>query len=745
MRWSIIRTIWFREVRDQLRDRRTIVMLVVLPLLLYPLIGIAMAYMSQLFGSQALTIGIAGYELIQQDESLPQLVDEEATPKRFAAALFPERQDREQLRVVFAPAAELGEMLKREEVQAALFFDEEFVRHVRDGQRVGVNVRLKDGELVHPLQPTGSGRPAPPRLLSDDDRSRQAYERLRPILREWEREIVRRRMAALDKPADYSQPLILPGLEAKTERLLFKVFPFLIVMMSLTGALYPAIDVCAGEKERGTMETLLISPASRAEIVVGKFMTVWVFSAGMALLNLGSMSATAWFMASQFTGALGSGGGLAASTEGLTVPGVTAALWCVALLIPLAAFFSAVCLALAVYARSSKEGQYYLMPLMVGTMLLTILSLLPGIELSPLMSLLPVTGATLLLNALMSPQSADQFPWIYLAPVLVPLASYCYIALYWAAVQFNREEVLFREAERLDLKLWVRRLFREKEPLPSATMAIVCFFMVLLLNWFGSLATGATLSPTVIAVRLIAFVAAPAVLMAVLLTSSPRQTLRLRWPRFVTTPGTMSSLDRLAKSRFASLCVWLGGALLLAAAVHGPLVVLVQAALEWLPEEGRQALEEQARRFSSAGFSIFLQILVFALLPAICEEMVFRGFILSGLRKRLGDLGAILVSSILFAVAHLIVYKLAPTFVLGVILGMLATRSGSLFPGIVFHFTHNALPFLALYVHSEHAYEQLWVYSPSWVILESAIGLGLLFVLFRLPPRPLLDAAEKLP
>src|SRR5213082_4268607 len=76
--------------------------------------------------------------------------------------------------------------------------------------------------------------------------------------------------------------------------LLMRIFPFMLVLWSLAGALYPAVDVCAGEKERGTMETLLISPAGREEIVLGKFLTIWVFSAGTALLNLLSMGITTW-------------------------------------------------------------------------------------------------------------------------------------------------------------------------------------------------------------------------------------------------------------------------------------------------------------------------------------------------------------------------------------------------------------------------------------------------------------------
>ena len=85
------------------------------------------------------------------------------------------------------------------------------------------------------------------------------------------------------------------GVEAQ----FYLIFPFLLVMWSLTGALYPAVDLCAGEKERGTMETLLISPASREEIVWGKFLTIWVFSSATAVLNLFSMGITTMLIGSQ--------------------------------------------------------------------------------------------------------------------------------------------------------------------------------------------------------------------------------------------------------------------------------------------------------------------------------------------------------------------------------------------------------------------------------------------------------------
>src|SRR5262249_52760149 len=161
---------------------------------------------------------------------------------------------------------------------------------------------------------------------------------------------------------------------------------------------HPAVDLTAGEKERGTMETLLISPASREEIVAGKFLTVWVFSAGSTLLNLLSMGLTA----TQFSGVL---------QRDLVHP--LGLIGCVVLLLPLSAFFSALALAIGAFARSSKEGQYYLVPVFLVTMPLTLASMVPGVELNLFTSLLPVAGVSLLMQRVIASSSVQQVPWLY--------------------------------------------------------------------------------------------------------------------------------------------------------------------------------------------------------------------------------------------------------------------------------------------------------------------------------------------
>jgi len=166
--------------------------------------------------------------------------------------------------------------------------------------------------------------------------------------------------------------------------------------MALTGAFYPAVDLGAGEKERGTMETLLICPATRTEIVLGKFLTVLLFSASTALLNLSSLGFTGKYMAS-----LASNGGVSSKFGDLALPPVTSLMWVIVMLIPLASLFSALCLAFATFARSSKEGQYYLTPLLMVTMGLTVFCSSPAVDIEPFYSVIPVMGPALLLKGLL--------------------------------------------------------------------------------------------------------------------------------------------------------------------------------------------------------------------------------------------------------------------------------------------------------------------------------------------------------
>ena len=179
------------------------------------------------------------------------------------------------------------------------------------------------------------------------------------------------------------------------------------------------------------METLLISPAERTEIVGGKFLAVTALGFGTALWNVMLMVIAVAIAQVFFPYPLLSLGGLAAS--------VLAAL-------PMAMLFAAGCITLGVFAGSTKEGNYYMVPMFFAVLPLGYMSMAPGIELTAKTSWIPVTNALLLQQRLMAVRP-DPFPWQHVPAVVVSLAVCIGLAL-WAAVrQFQRESVLFREAQ----------------------------------------------------------------------------------------------------------------------------------------------------------------------------------------------------------------------------------------------------------------------------------------------------------
>jgi sodium transport system permease protein len=715
MRWSIIRLILLRELRDQLRDRRTLFMIAVLPVLIYPIAGFGVLKLAVGFLQQQSVVGVQGSEylprwsprcvalsplpatawlsltppppgvplagvervlasaawahahLSDSHQDYPPLFEEDKDGLHFVS-LYLKNADEADYLTIRRYDNLLRDSLSNPDDKA----DPDLPDYLRRIDRTPLDNRQVDLLLVVPpdfqQQLEQNGRPAIYLLARDkDDHSRLVNTRVRAILNRWKSYLKDVRLVRRGLPADFDDPFEAwdaeqaksAGKRATEElfEILVKVFPFILVLWSLAGALYPAVDLCAGEKERGTMETLLITPASREEIVWGKFLTIWLFSAATALLNLASMALTTW----QFS-----------SLVPHDTVRVGALFWGVVLLLPLSAFFSALCLAVGAYARSSKEGQYYLMPLFLVTMPLIFLTLAPGVELNAFYSMVPVTGVALLLQKLMAAGMPDRALWLYFLPVLAPMVLYCWLALRWAIEQFQREDVLFREAERLDLGLWLRSLFVQKEDLPGKAHALFCFGLILTLQWISVGATPALSVPRLIVANL-AFVAAPPLFMALLLTARPRLGLGLQRPPW---------------------WAWLAAALL-GLFLFLPLEELRSLILQQQP--GLVILAEQARVWTkgSAGGTEAGQLLVaLVILPAVCEELAFRGFMFSGFCHRFRPGSAIFLSSFLFALYSMSVDLFVPQFLFGVVLALLVLRSGSVLPAMLCRLIPGTLAFL---------------------------------------------------
>ena len=677
MMWPKAKLIFFREVRDQLRDRRTLFMILVLPIILYPALGLGLFQLTLSFGKQQRTVGIVGKGDLP---ATPPLLA--ADGKTFAESLASKGR-------TGAIHTIVDDNLSRKDIKEGRV---DAILEIPPGMKE----RLAKGEQV-PVRILFSGT---------NDRSEMARTILRNIVLTWSEEIVDERVKEAGYPTSFAEPIsIADGVEdvstgsGRSGTAWSRMFPFLLVMMALTGAFYPAVDLCAGEKERGTMETLLISPASRGEIVLGKFLTIFLFSIITTIVNLTSMgitfAQTAQMIPSNAQDAMA---GI------FSPPSLASVFWMFILMLPMSAFFSALCMALAIFARSTKEGQYYLMPLFLVVTPLVFVTLAPGVELTPIYSLIPVTNVALLLKTFMLNQYETAA--IYFIPVLAPTLLYGFLALRYAADQFNREDVLFREAERFDIRQWAIRLFTEKPTMTTFRQAWCFFIAYMIFRWYSS-GWWTSLSATTIVSSQVVTLLLPALAFAFLLTSKPTESLGLRQPAIVPTIAS----------------------LLLILAIH-PLAIVAGALLEkWMPVENPEGLQHAVSILIDR--PLWQTLLLVAVLPAVTEELVFRGIILGGLLQRYRPPLAILVSSVLFGASHMIPQQMILTTFVGIVLGIIATRAGSVLASIGAHALHNGI----LMVVAEQAESGTLVYSVYFVIAGILVSILLLTYLLRLPVR----------
>ncbi|MEX2026115.1 MAG: CPBP family intramembrane glutamic endopeptidase, partial [Pirellulaceae bacterium] len=353
-------------------------------------------------------------------------------------------------------------------------------------------------------------------------------------------------------------------------------------------------------------------------------------------------------------------------------PPLIAILWLVLALIPVSAMFSALSLSIAAFARSSKEGQYYLMPLLMVSIPLMTLPMLPSTQLDVGTSLIPLTGVVLLLKALIEGQYWEALK--YFPMVTAVTASCCLLAIRWAIDQFNNESVLFRENERFSVSLWVRHLLRDREETPTVGEALFCGVLLLVIRFFANLTLpqpsdwNSFMQTTL--VMQVALIATPAALMAIMLTRRPLAALSLRAPSFLSTIPAAALLALLLHPAI----VWMS----LAIRALYPLSDDVVAQLA--PLEGMLK-----------GAPLWQAVLLIGLAPAICEELAFRGFILGGLRRIGHKWVAIALASAFFGIAHGLLQQSLSAFVVGLIIGYVAVKSNSIWPAMIFHLVHNSL------------------------------------------------------
>jgi sodium transport system permease protein len=674
MSWKNVGLILKRELRDQLRDRRTLFMIAVLPILLYPLLGMTYFQISQFLREKPTKVFVVGAADLPEKPALFE-------NRQFAPSLFFKPGDARLLELTFYgvssdPWGEPSDKsleIAREKVEtgqfdAALVFPNDFTQKLgafrEEAQSQAIEARK--GKQNDPKKPNVLPEMPNPEIIytTANEKSQITYVRLRSVLQRYNGLLGQQNLEAAGlariaaSPLDISKNDLAEKTGTRGIAIWAKLLPMMLLLWALTGAFYPAIDLCAGEKERGTLETLLCSPAMRSEIVMGKLLTVMIFSMVTVLLNIGSIG---------LTGSL-----LMKHMPGIGAIPYTAIGWLLLALFPVAALFGALCLALAAFAKSSKEGQYYLMPLLLITMPLTILPMIPSVELNLGISLIPVTNICLWLRCAI--QGQYDLVLKYAAPVIGITALCCLASIRWAVDQFNSESILLSQAERSDPSLWLRHLIRDRQPTPTVALAFFTGVLILVMKFFLGLTMPIPdgfggLLQTVLVTQLVVIVI-PALFLTTTLTTRPAKTLLLDRPAW----------------RIATKTVPM--AFLLALLLH-PFVIFLQGVLTRLYPLGPEA--EAIQSLLATVPSFWWLFLLAAVIPAVCEELAFRGFLLSGFRHTGHRWRAIALSAVFFGLTHSIIQQSIMTCMIGIILGYLAIQSGSLLTVIAYHMTHNGL------------------------------------------------------
>ena len=399
--------VYKKELKELLRDKKTLMFVVALPVLIFPIIFAVMAFISSQAALEA-DQKVNTYVIINGDYA------QEFTDKVFYHKSFELYKGSK----TFNTIEELKAGVTAGDIDMGIYLPSNAEDTLDSGEQSKWEVVFNDAKSINFL-----------------------FDRVKELAQEYSDVLQAKKLKSFGIE-DSTHKAILTPIEVvkvdtadKRENLGEKIggfLPYLLIPLVLMGATYPAIDLGAGEKERGTLETLLLTPITRTELVLGKFITLLttsIASTTITVVSMGCWVAVALAFAD-----------LDFIKTAFSTLAVTDLLMIFVLLLPLAAIFSSLALAISIYARTFKEAQNYMAPLSMGVFFPIIISIMPNMELTAKTAFIPVTNVALAIKDIIKGTVDYTFVGlIFLATALIAgaLLAFC---VKW----FNREDVLFR-------------------------------------------------------------------------------------------------------------------------------------------------------------------------------------------------------------------------------------------------------------------------------------------------------------
>jgi len=396
MSWKNIKLIFIKELVGTIRDKRTIIAMIIIPLIFYPLLFTGIGYFSKM-GS------------IKSEEANSKIVIHGA---EFAPQLVKYLQDSEKIEIL-TTKDDFSFELQNGDIQAVLVIPSDFKYKIEQEE---------PGKLILKYDTT-------------EVKSRVAQKRINQIIEKYKGEILLQRISRLNLKEEFLTPLILQEENIATAEkiagsFLAVLLPYLIIILIFAGAMHTAVDITAGEKERGTIATLLVSQISRLEIVLGKCLAVMLISFTSMVLGLLGLTLAFLLGASIAGGIEGMNFGISINTIFLLF----------LVLFPLVGLASAVLVMVGIFARNIREASNYITPIYMLTVFLGVISISQGMELSGKMFLVPILNSSFVFKELLM----GKICWNHIIITFSANMVIAGFALLGATKLFSKEEVLFR-------------------------------------------------------------------------------------------------------------------------------------------------------------------------------------------------------------------------------------------------------------------------------------------------------------
>lgn len=721
-RWT---RLCLKELRETLRDRRTLITLVLMPLLVYPVLS--MVFQKSLLtaftgGQQRVVIGVKSkqtanilrHALLVGDvylknsgrESLDavDLLKAATLQQREAEASADSSNEDDESKSSPIPSLGAPQQLTELGVDEITFLQHSDLRGQVEAEKIDLGILLpseSDTKSVELIHREGSSLSA--RALRFVERRLDAMNEL----------LLRRKLRDNGVSAELAFVRTRQTIaENRKDNTLSTIVPMILILMTVTGAVYPAIDLTAGERERGTLEMLMASPVSRLKLLMAKYVAVVAVAVLTALVNLTAMTITL-----QATGI----GRVLFGQAGLSFVRV---LQILSLLVLFAAFFSAVLLALTSFARSFKEAQAYLIPLMLLSLGPGIVSLLPGLELKGVLAITPVSNMVLLARDLCSGGANP----LMAAVAILSTGIYTLAAIGVAAKIFGTDAVMSGGQGALKNLFVPADGQQTDDGVSSVSGALLCLAVLFPVYFLTSNVLAQFAAWPLTARLMVSAIATSTLFGAVPLGAAVLQRLNLR-RAFGITPAFAGAFTVAV---LLGLTLW-------------PIAYEIVMLVEMLGVSSIQpSLLESAKGLLTElkTVSPVLILLSMAIVPAVFEELFFRGYLFAALKKSSSRNTTIVASATLFGLFHVIsngalsVERFPPSAFLGLVLGWLCYKSGSVLPGMFLHACHNGLLMSMAYFKDELAargfgIEEQTHLPMSWVAISVfSLIFGIVFIAF---------------